>query len=276
MKNLGMFITIIVLFGIFIIGLLSLERVPQGNVGVVFSLNDGVQDTTLNEGMHFISPFHEVTVFPVSTETVDVEQFNVMTRDGKALGMQMSYDFSVNPEMVSDVFVRFRGQNINAITSSWLQDRAQRSAIAIFSRYSIQDVFRYLPRIQQDIFEEMQAITAEYGFNVQSVTLQSPEMDEATLASIQSVIDSQQELERMAVELQQAEVRANTRIEEARGRAESTLLEAQAQAEANELLQESLTQELIDMEIARAWNGELPMITGSNSNILDVSSILGE
>ena len=47
--------------------------------------------------------------------------------------------------------------------------------------------------------------------------------------------------------------------------AEKVRIAAQAQAEANRLIQQSLTQELIEMKKVEAWDGKLPTVMGSDT-----------
>lgn len=255
---------------------MSVTIIPQGHVAVEFNpMAGGVQARTRGQGLYFINPVSTITKFPVFTETVDVNQFDILTRDGKALALNMSYDFSVNPEYAHEIFDMFGGQSMNNIVSGWLEDRAMRSALAIFSSYSVLDVFSNLPSIQAQIFEEMRAITEEYGFVVRAVTIQAPQMDAQTAAAIQEVVNATQELERMEIERQQAEVQANIRIEEARGLAESVRIQAEAEAEANRLLERSLTDSILQLELINRWDGVLPIINGGdNGMFLDVSAIL--
>lgn len=56
-------------------------------------------------------------------------------------------------------------------------------------------------------------------------------------------------------------------IADAEGFAKSTLLKADAQAKANNLLQSSISQNLIEYEKIKKWNGQLPTVTGSNAII---------
>lgn len=46
----------------------SLEKVGQGEVGVVYSMKNGVKDETLKPGWHFISPFDKMSTYPVSQQ----------------------------------------------------------------------------------------------------------------------------------------------------------------------------------------------------------------
>lgn len=256
--------------------LMSITIIPQGHVGLVWSQTDGVQDNILGEGLTFVAPLHRVTAMPVSTETVNVNYFNVITRDGKTLGIHMSYDYSVQADMVTSIFTMFRGQSMNVIEQGWLEDRVQRASLNVFGRYSVMDVFQNLARIQGDVFEEVVGIVEDYGFTISAVTIQAPILDSDTQAMVQQLVNAQLESERMQIELTQAMIEADTLIEEARGIAESTLILATAEAEANQLLQRSLTEELIAAQWIEAWDGRLPVVSGEGgNNIIDISSIIG-
>ena len=67
---------------------------------------------------------------------------------------------------------------------------------------------------------------------------------------------------------------AEQNLEKSKLEAEKKIVEAEATKKANELLQESLTDELLMKQFIEKWNGELPKATGSNS-ILDISELLG-
>ena len=131
-------------------------------------------------------------------------------------------------------------------------------------------------RIQLDVFEEVVEIVEGYGFTISAVTIQAPILDSDTQAMVQQLVNAQLESERMQIELEQATIEADTLIEEARGIAESTVILATAEAEANELLQRSLTNELVATQWIDAWNGVLPVVSGEGGhNIIDISALLG-
>lgn len=274
-KMIGGIVTGLVLAGGIILGAMSIENINQGHIGVVWSRTDGVQEQTLGEGWTLVSPLHRVIEFPISTETVDVEEFSILTRDGKSLGLSMSYDYSVKAEYATDVFTKFRGQSSRTIEAGWLEDRAMRAALNVFSQHSVLDVFQNFSQIQTDVYEEFRSLVDEYGFVVRAVTLQAPEMDGATAEAIQRVVDAQQKLEQLDIERQQAEVEAERQVAEARGVAESAKIRAEGEAQANELLLQSITPELIQYFMVEQWNGELPVVSGANSMIQLPGEILG-
>lgn len=47
---------------------MSLTNVGQGEVGVVWSMKDGVQEEVLGPGLHFVGPFDKVKDYPVSQQ----------------------------------------------------------------------------------------------------------------------------------------------------------------------------------------------------------------
>jgi len=56
----------------------------------------------------------------------------------------------------------------------------------------------------------------------------------------------------------------------ASGRAKAILAEAQAQAEANRLLSASITPTLVQYEMTKKWNGQMPQVTGGATPLLQM------
>ena len=71
-------------------------------------------------------------------------------------------------------------------------------------------------------------------------------------------------------ELQKNQFQAQGDSIKAAGRAKAILAEAEAQAKANRLLSESLTPTLVQYEMAKKWNGQMPQVTGSATPLLQL------
>ena len=98
------------------------ERIPTGYVGVVYSMNGGVQDEVLTQGFHVVSPTKKVKRFTVGNEQLVLtkdsrdgsegdDSFNVATADNANINIsfQMSYPFT--QEGVVDTYKTCRGMN---------------------------------------------------------------------------------------------------------------------------------------------------------------------
>ena len=89
-----------------------MERIPTGYVGVVYSMNGGVQDEILTQGFHVVAPTKKVKKFTVGNEQLvltkdsrdgskDDDSFNVATADSLCLrAVSLYYDL---PEQLPDV-----------------------------------------------------------------------------------------------------------------------------------------------------------------------------
>jgi regulator of protease activity HflC (stomatin/prohibitin superfamily) len=64
-------------------------------------------------------------------------------------------------------------------------------------------------------------------------------------------------------ELQKNQFQAQGDSIKAAGRAKAILAEAEAQAKANRLLSESITPTLVQYEMSKRWNGQMPQVSGS-------------
>lgn len=244
--------------------------VPQGHAGVVYSRNTGVQEQTLSQGWRFVKPWERVTPYPVSTETVTVQPFNVQTKDGKPLVIELQYDYKNEVEKLPYIYDKFKGQDADIIQNGWLQSRVKKASLTVFSQYSVLEVFQQQGAIGAKIQEEFVKLVKDHGFTVDSLTLGAPQPDKNTMTAIQAVVDAQQKLEQLEIEKKQAKAEAEKKIEEAKGQAESIRIKAQAEAKANALLEKSLTENVVNYKALEKWDGKLPQVTGGSTPMISI------
>lgn len=67
-KTIAIIIATVLSLTVAITALLCLERIPAGYVGVVYSMNGGVQDDLLTQGFHFVNPTKQVKEFTIGNE----------------------------------------------------------------------------------------------------------------------------------------------------------------------------------------------------------------
>lgn len=249
---------------------MSITVIPQGHAGVVYKRDSGVQDTTLNQGWRLVSPMDRVTAYPVSTETVTVSAFNVQTKDGKPLVIEMQYDYSNQLEKLPFIYNKFKGQDADTIEAGWLQSRVKKASLNVFSKYSVLEVFQKQGEINAQIQESFTAMVEEHGFSVDSLTLGAPQPDENTMAAIQAVVDASQKLEQLEIEKKQAKAEAEKRIETSKGESEAIRIKSEADAKANKLLQASLSPELVEYKALEKWDGKLPTVTGGSTPMVTI------
>lgn len=240
------------------------ETVSQGHVGVVFNkAKGGVQEQTLNEGLHFVSPLSRITEYPTSVETIKYK-LSLPTADTKTITFPITYDYHNDTSKVTAIYREWRGQQPEALEDGYLKTKMISVASDITSKYTILELNNNRAEIQTKILTEFTKKVQEKGFIVSSVTLGTPKYDDETKRAMQQVVNKQQELKSLEIEKEKAKLEADRKKIEAQGTADALEIQAQSQANANKKLDSSLTDKVLKkMELdARAKHGWVEVKTG--------------
>lgn len=79
-----------------------------------------------------------------------------------------------------------------------------------------------------------------------------------------------QEKETAEIQRQKAEIDKERTIIDASVNAERTIIEAESQAKSNQLLNQSITQTLVNYEWVNKWNGEMPKYSGGGTPLITI------
>ncbi|KKB71698.1 MULTISPECIES: prohibitin family protein [Bacillus] len=252
----GIIVAVALIAGGFLASLF-IEKIPNGYVGVVYSPNGGVKSETLDQGWHFVGLFDKVTEYPVRMQTVNNQDIQVATSDGKNISMDIAYNYVVQPDKVVELFNKFGAVDISSIEDSYLKTRLWDAARKSMSKYSVIDTYgqkssEAAAEIQKTFADDMKRL----GFVIDDLTLGVPKPDKATQEAIDARVKSSQELERTQTELKIAEAEAKKKK-----------IEAEGIAEYNEIIKKSMSDEMIQYQWIQKWDGKMPKATGSNAFI---------
>ena len=103
---------------------------------------------------------------------------------------------------------------------------------------------------------------APYGIIVKQFTINELRAPPAVIDAINTKNVMQQQALTAQNELQKNQFQAQGDSIKAAGRAKAILAEAEAQAKANKLLSESITPKLVQYEMSKRWNGQMPQVSG--------------
>ena len=270
---------------------MSIERIPAGYVGIIYNANGGVEDETLAQGWHIVAPWKKVREYSVGIEqgTFSAENessFEIPTKDGKTITVDMEYSYHFDPEKITDTFNQFKGQDGKDIEETFIRSKLKAWAGEVSATYPVTDIFGdKRSELNNKVQEYVASEFSEYGIVIDSVNFTRIETDAETAEAIQKKVNAQQELELAQIEAETAQVQANKDKEVALIAAERDKEVAEQNAEAarirgegiaasNKAIAESLTPELIERQKYEKWNGELPQVQAGNnaSFIVDVPS----
>ena len=252
-------VTAVVLTGGLIVGSMFVEKVPVGTVGVVYNL-DGVEETPLSQGWHMLAPFDKVIEYPVKTQTASFNEIKIATSDGKNIGVDIAFNFNVDPSKAVDLYNKFGAVTVDSIADTYLRTRLRDASRQVVSKYSVIDIYgEKSSEAQAEIQEVFASDVEKLGFVIEGLTLGVPQADEKTQQAIDERVKASQELERKKTEL-----------EIAKAEAERLKVEAEGISKANQIISQSLTPALIQKQTVEKWNGTLPTVTGAEGMMIQV------
>ncbi|AUM93862.1 TPA: prohibitin family protein [Clostridium botulinum] len=273
---------VLVITGIFTL-FASVEKIKAGYVGVVYSMNGGVEDKTLGQGWHLISPFKKVVEYSVATEQAflskdkkegskDDDSFSIQSKDGKNLNVDLEFSYHFDNDKLPKTFTRFKGQKGKVIEQNHIKGRMKAYATEVSSKFSVLDIYgEKRSNLNKELYEYSKKNFEEWGIIIDSVNFTRINVDEQTNKAIQERVNAQQQLEKQKIELETAKIKAQKDKVDAESKARVTEIGAKAEADANKLKQSTLNSTIVEYEKVKKWDGKVPQVQGGNP-ILDMRS----
>ena len=269
MKKIGIIVAVVIIAiigGVFTVK--SLHRVGQGEVGVVYSMKNGVKEETMKPGWHFISPFDKMSTYPVSQQQLvlsnNAADFNEeeleqdthvgAPADGGMVKMNMTVNYNFIPDRVTSLYERFNGMDGDQIVESKIKNSILAYIKEVTPGFSVMDIYSdKRAEVGQAITEYLnEKLEEEYGIQISSALIIDVQLDEELQAKVQQKEQAKQDAEKAELDKQTAIAQGEAAKAKAEADAQVTITNAKAEAEANRLKSESITDELIKMTEAEA------------------------
>ena len=261
-----------------VITLSSCKRVGQGEVGVVWTMKNGVQDEVLTPRLHFESPWTKVKTYPVSQQQLilsnnpsdygkkEHDDWHVdAPADGGMVKLNMTVNYNFIADRVTQLYTKFNGMDGDSIVDSMVQNSIIAYIKEVTPEYTVMDIYSdKRAEVSKSITEYLNnRLTEEYGINVASALIIDVQLDDTLQAKIQAKEQAKQDAEKAELDRKtaaaQAEVskvnaEADAEVQKikAEAEAEKTRIAAQAEADANTMINNSITEDLIRMKEAEA------------------------
>jgi regulator of protease activity HflC (stomatin/prohibitin superfamily) len=248
----------------------STERIDAGNVGIKTKLmgkDRGVSKYEYVTGYVFYNDWFEtINEFPTFQQHIDYEENIVITKGGFQTTIKPSFNYSLVPGQVGDMFVSLR-RPLNRIEQEWLKTAIIGAVNDVANVWSVDDIFNNREKFEQDIIFEAQKRTAKWFILSQLRTNIVP--PKALLASIEAKTKAIQEVQVAENQKKVAEAEAARKIAVAKGDSAQAVIKAAGEAVAIKTKQREITQQYIDYIKWSQWDGKLPTtMLGNGQNIL--------
>lgn len=245
-----------------------LAKVPANSVGILYSPFNGTSETTLSEGFHGKNLFDKVYKISTEVQSMTVSNLTTQTRDAQYVTSVIDVKYRVNSANAYLVFTQFR--TLDKMSESLISPTSQRVLELITTNYNVMEV---LGDKRSEIYKELEVKLTEefakYGVEFYAISITDMDAGEAIEQAItaeavakKAVETAEQELLKAEMDAKQKSVAAQAEQDAAKIQAETKIIQAEAEKKANELLQKSLTEDILIQQWIEKWNGKVPEYYG--------------
>ena len=252
-------IPVIALAFVIFIAANSFTIVEAGHTGVVTTFGK-VNEGVLQEGFHLKAPFaQEVVMIDNRIQKLEVNT-EAFSKDLQSVKTVLAINYRVDTKKSYSIY-----KNIGADYENVLVVPAVNEVLkAITSTYTAEQSVTNRQLISDGLITGLNDKLNDIGLYVTDVNIIDFDFSDAFIAAIEEKQVAQQKLLK-------AETEKKTAITNAEAEAEATKIKAKGEAEANEVINKSLTDKVIENEKIKKWDGKLPKVTGSSGSIIDLS-----
>jgi prohibitin 2 len=281
LENVGgrQFVRIIIpaIIGIIILSFVlsaSVKIVDAGNRGVL--LKFGAVDTSmsLNEGIHFVTPFRDnVIQLEVRTQKT-VENAASASKDLQDVTTQVALNYRINPDSAQAVYQQLGFEYGNRVITPAIQESVKQ----VTARFNAEELITKRETVKNQIEEQIKARLAPYNILVDTISItefqfsdQFRKAVEAKVEAQQRALQAQNDLRRIEIEAQQNEAKAvgeqKANVARADGIRQANVLQAEGESQAINIIDEQLRTSPTYLEWLKTqrWDGKLPLVTGGGS-----------
>ena len=261
----------------------SVAYIEPGHVGIVIHRGGGgVDPTPLGPGFHLRNPvMTQIQEYPTFMQTLVLtrestegspnnDEINVNSVEGQPLSLDVSMSFELSGDKVPQLYQTFR-TDVETISHGYIRQAIRQSLQEVVGNEEIAAILgpkkaEVVTRTQANLQKRLDP----YGIVVRQFTLNEFRAPKAVMDAISLKNVMQQQALTAQNELQKNTFQAQGDSIKAAGRAKAITAEAEAQARANELLSKSITNTLVQYEMAKRWNGQMPQVTGGAMPMLQL------
>ena len=244
-------VSILFFIGLFVIAtvLSSFQTIESGEVGLKVRFGK-IVDSSLNEGLNLKIPYIE----QIKKVNIKVQKSEITvessTKDMQTIMTTIAVNYRVDSKKASNLY-RTVGNNYEITVLEPAIKESIKSAIA---KYNAEEITTKRSDVSANCLKALQEKVLKYGIIVEDFNLTDFSFSQEYTKAIEEKQVAEQKLQKTKLE------------------AEAKIVEAEATKKSNDLLKQSLTDELIAKQFIEKWDGKLPE-TYAGGDILKMFNI---
>lgn len=233
----------------------SYVMIPTGHTGVLTTFGR-VENTTLDSGFHLKAPWQKVIKMDnrIQKQSVDLECFS---KDIQEVQMRFTLNYQISKTDAMTIYKTIGKNYYDTVITPMISE----SVKTVTAKYTAEELITDRSKLAVGIEELLTENLKLHNIIVVSSSIENIDFTDAFTDAVEAKQVAQQNKLKTQTE-------AETKVIEANADAEVKRIEADAEAYVNETVSESLTKEILEKMYYEKWNGELPKVVGSDSNII--------
>ncbi|MBR5245869.1 MAG: prohibitin family protein [Clostridia bacterium] len=233
--------------------------VSAGHTGVVLTFG-AVEDTVLEEGLHFKAPFVQ-RVIQMNNRTQKIEtEGSSSSKDLQIISYVVAVNYHVNNDSSATLY-----KNVGVDYGSVIIVPAiQESIKAVTAQYTAEELITKRQTVGDQIKVDLSEKINPYGITVEIFNIVDFDFSEEFNAAVEAKQTAQQNALKAEQDLARIEVEAKQKI-----------TQAEAEAESIKLIQDALAEspDYVDYVKWSKWDGKLPTVMGDSDILLSMDSL---
>lgn len=260
----ALILAFIMFIGFFIVPF-SFHTVQTGQVAVVKHLGRATHVRTA--GTYFdlwVTDKYQKYDSKVQNTPVETVAYS---NDAQSMTLQMNIQYQIRTDKVLDIANQYgKLGELNSRIIAIATEKAK----SVLSKYTAMDIIANRTAMSPEVETViMEAVGEEYFVDIIAVVLTDIEFSEAFEQAVEEKMIAEQNKLKASYENE-------TKIAKAEADAQAKVLSAEAEAKANDLLEKSLTDKIIQEMYISKWDGKLPQVVSDGNMMFQIPEISGE
>lgn len=264
-----------------LVALNSVKIIPTGYTGVRTTFGQ-ISNKVVQPGLNFKIPFVQ-SIALVNNKQQDVTFSNTINSEtserNEVFFSGITVTYQINAEKSSWIYANVSNYKDNLVTES-LVASALKAVSKTLTPTDVTSRNILEPLVKESIQESLNEKYGGMVVEVNKVVISNATFDDEYNAKIAQKQQAQMAYETQQIEnktaVEKAEADAKVKLTQAQAEADALLIESNAEAEANKVLEESITDKILEQKKIEKWDGKLPRVMGDNDIMLDLSDIVEE
>lgn len=237
--------------------------VPANKVGIRYNpFKGGTQNKTVKEGFYFKNPLEKIYKLNTRVQEFKFENISIQTKDSQYVNSILQVQARTDKSKAFEYFKKYGNKDLEDIKSI-LSNTIQKEFEKVTTTYNIMEVLgekrddivnKTLSNVKKELLKD--------GILVERIILVDTDAGTEVEKAISNEAIAKKEVETAEYKKQKAQIEGEAKV-----------IEAQKEKEANELLNKTLTKEILIQQYLEKWDGKLPTVSSDN-NMIDISSLL--